>query len=81
MHHKSANNNGGNSTPGILKGKIVKNGKVSSGGSNGVSAKVNDYRKVSNTIFYSYLYKVFLAVFPWHRYIDTVGTDRPNKGQ
>jgi hypothetical protein len=76
MHHKSTSNNGGNGTPGILKGKIMKNGKVSSGGSNGVSAKVNDYRKVSyKNYILIYIYTVFLAVFPRHRYIDKVDTD------
>ena len=37
-----------NTSSGILKAKLLKNGKVSNGNASGaVSAKVNDYRKVS----------------------------------
>ena len=56
-HHKHKFQNSGansatnlhktlNSTSGILKAKLMKNGKVSSNNTSTVSAKVNDYRKV-----------------------------------
>ena len=65
--HKTLNTSSSSSSgsSGILKAKIMKNGKVSNGNST-VSAKVNDYRKVRNFLLQNNLLNLIDLLRKFH---------------